>query len=245
MLVLAFDTATAAVTVALYEWVPGAGVRPRAAADAVDARRHAEVLTPAIAGVLAEAGVVPADLSAVAVGVGPGPYTGLRVGLMTARALGEALKIPVHGVCSLDAIAWASARDEPFVVATDARRKEVYWARYRVVAHEGSHGLPVVERLDGPGVDRAGFVAQAQLTGEPDEQPVVIGEGAMLYPEFLPVVDDAPAVPDATVLGRIALVRRDAGEDQPSEPLYLRRPDVHEPNRTAPALGGSVQGGAA
>jgi tRNA threonylcarbamoyladenosine biosynthesis protein TsaB len=221
VLVLAFDTATAAVTVALYEWVPGAGVRPRAAADAVDARRHAEVLTPAIAGVLAEAGVVPADLSAVAVGVGPGPYTGLRVGLMTARALGEALKIPVHGVCSLDAIAWASARDEPFVVATDARRKEVYWARY------DSARVRVTE----PAVSPPGEVF-AELGMRPGELPV-IGEGAALYPGELGAGDDpVPLLPSAAALAELAVTRL-AGADGlpllPPEPLYLRRPDARAP----------------
>lgn len=246
MAVLALDT-SAAVAVSL---VGEDGTR-LASRSSDERRRHAESLAPLITEVLDEAGVARTDLTAVVAGTGPAPYTGLRVGLVTARTLALSLGVPVLGVPSLDALAVQAVSDlglrpDTEILATsDARRKEVYWARYRVVAHEGSHGLPVVERLDGPGVDRAGFVAQAQLTGEPDEQPVVIGEGAMLYPEFLPVVDDAPAVPDATVLGRIALVRRDAGEDQPSEPLYLRRPDVHEPNRTAPALGGSVQGGAA
>jgi tRNA threonylcarbamoyl adenosine modification protein YeaZ len=129
VLVLAFDTATTAVTVALQEWAPGEGTRLRAAAHTID-RRHAELLAPSITAVLAQAGAARAELSAIAVGVGPGPYTGLRVGLATAHALGTALRIPVHGVCTLDAIAWASGRDTPFVVATDARRKEVYWARY-------------------------------------------------------------------------------------------------------------------
>ena len=145
MLVLAFDTATAAVTVALYEWIPGEGAVPRGTAEAVDRRRHTELLTPSIAQVMAEAGAVPEDLSAIAVGVGPGPYTGLRVGLVTARAMGEALSVPVHGVCTLDIIAWATGRDEPFVVATDARRKEVYWAQYdsaRARATEPAVGPP-------------------------------------------------------------------------------------------------------
>ncbi|SEG33733.1 tRNA threonylcarbamoyladenosine biosynthesis protein TsaB [Thermomonospora echinospora] len=221
MLVLAFDTATAAVTVALYEWIPGAGVRPRAAADAVDARRHAEVLTPAIAGVLAEAGAVPADLSAVAVGVGPGPYTGLRVGLMTARALGEALKIPVHGICSLDAIAWASARDEPFVVATDARRKEVYWARYESAR----------VRTTGPAVSPPAEVL-AELGVGPGELPV-IGEGAALYPAQLgAAADPLPLLPSAAALAELAVTRLSGADGLPllpPEPLYLRRPDARAP----------------
>ncbi|MCP2264824.1 tRNA threonylcarbamoyladenosine biosynthesis protein TsaB [Promicromonospora thailandica] len=215
-------------------------------------RRHAESLAPLITEVLAEAGTERTDLTAVVAGTGPAPYTGLRVGLVTARTLALSLGIPVLGVPSLDALAAQAVSDlglrpgTEVLATSDARRKEVYWARYRVVAHEGPHGVPVVERLAGPGVDRAGFVAQAQLSGagtETGEQPVVVGEGAMLYPEFLSAADDAPVVPDATVLARLALVRRAAGEDQPSEPLYLRRPDVHEPARATPvppAAGGAA-----
>ena len=86
-----------------------------------------------IAKVMADAGASRGDLTAVAVGVGPGPYTGLRVGVVTARVLGAVLGIPVHGMCSLDVIAAAAsptAAGREFLVATDARRKEVYWARY-------------------------------------------------------------------------------------------------------------------
>jgi tRNA threonylcarbamoyladenosine biosynthesis protein TsaB len=152
----------------------------------------------------------------------------------------------VLGVPSLDALAVQAVSDlglrpgTEILATSDARRKEVYWARYRVIAHEGPHGVPVVERLAGPDVDRAGFVAQAQLAApeaEDGQLPVVVGEGAMLYPEFLPVADDAPLVPDATVLARLALVRRAADEEQPSEPLYLRRPDVHEPARVSTVAG--------
>ena len=128
MLVLGFDTATPAVGVALQD-----GERVVAAACAVDARRHSELLAPMIAKVMADAGVARGDLSAVAVGVGPGPYTGLRVGVVTARVLGSVLGLPVHGVCSLDIIAASAASavsGREFLVATDARRKEVYWARY-------------------------------------------------------------------------------------------------------------------
>src|SRR3954471_2765897 len=149
VLVLAFDTATAAVTVALSEWSPGRSPRMRAESKVVDRRRHAEVLAPAIDTVLGEAQVDRSELSAIAVGVGPGPYTGLRVGLVTARSLGAVLKIPVHGVCTLDALAWESRRTEPFVVATDARRKEVYWARYD----------SATVRVDGPSVGPPGDAA--------------------------------------------------------------------------------------
>jgi tRNA threonylcarbamoyl adenosine modification protein YeaZ len=219
VLVLAFDTATAAVTVALYEWSPGEGVQRRGSAESVDRRRHTELLTPAIADVMAEAGAAPSDLSAIAVGVGPGPYTGLRVGLVTARAMGESLRVPVHGVCTLDIIAWASGRTAPFAVATDARRKEVYWARY------ASYG----ERLTEPAVGGPADV----LDGEPDGLPV-IGEGAAIYAEVLgvPGVEPEPLLPTAGALAELVVARLSGGpgpELLPPEPLYLRRPDAREP----------------
>ena len=98
MLLLAFDTATPAVTVALHD-----GEQMLAERTSVDGRRHGELLAPAIADVLADAGRSASDLTGIAVGVGPGPFTGLRVGLMTARALADALGVEISGVCTLDA----------------------------------------------------------------------------------------------------------------------------------------------
>ena len=146
MLVVGFDTATPVVSVALHD-----GARIVSEASAADGRRHGELLTPMIAKVLADAGVSRADLSAVAVGVGPGPYTGLRVGVVTARVLGAVLGIGVHGVCSLDVIAADVPRGREFLVATDARRKEVYWARYDAAG----------TRVEGPRVGRAGSIPGA------------------------------------------------------------------------------------
>ncbi|TDB91278.1 tRNA (adenosine(37)-N6)-threonylcarbamoyltransferase complex dimerization subunit type 1 TsaB [Actinomadura sp. KC216] len=217
MLVLAFDTATAAITVALYEWTPGEGAVRRGAAEAVDRRRHTELLTPSIASVMAEAGAAPEDLSAITVGVGPGPYTGLRVGLVTARSMGGALSIPVHGICTLDIIAWATGSEEPFAVATDARRKEVYWARYH------SFRARATEPAVGPPAD--------VLDGAPGGLKVV-GEGAALYPEILGDSDHQPLLPTAGALAELTVARL-AGLKGPAllppEPLYLRRPDAKEP----------------
>jgi tRNA threonylcarbamoyladenosine biosynthesis protein TsaB len=217
VLVLAFDTATAAITVALYEWTPGEGAVPRGMAEAVDRRRHTELLTPSIAAVMAEAGAAPEDLSAIAVGVGPGPYTGLRVGLVTARAMGGALGVPVHGFCTLDVIAWATKRDENFAVATDARRKEVYWAGYSSFRR----------RVFGPAVGPPSDV----LDGVPSDL-LVVGEGAALYPGVFGDSGHEPLLPTAGALAEMAVARL-AGlkgpELLPPEPLYLRRPDAKEP----------------
>ncbi len=129
-MLLALDTATPLVTVALHD---GADVVAELAGE--ERLRHGEQLAPLVDRVLREAGAERFDVTAVAVGVGPGPYTGLRVGLVTARTLGWVLEVPVYGVCTLDVVAVeaaASAGGVPggFVVATDARRKEVYLAAY-------------------------------------------------------------------------------------------------------------------
>ncbi len=212
MLVLALDTATAAVTVAVSE-----GERTLAVSTTVDARRHSELLAPAIAAVLAEAGVTPRDLAAVAVGVGPGPFTGLRVGLVTARTTAAALGVPVIGVCTLDVLALDAGLDAEFVVATDARRREVYWARY-----DGA-GSDAPRRVDGPHVNRPADVARPGP---------VVGEGAVLWPDAFPDAR-APRHPSAAVLGRWVAQGRPTLD---SQPLYLRRPDAVEPAaRRAPS----------
>ncbi|WP_166845722.1 tRNA (adenosine(37)-N6)-threonylcarbamoyltransferase complex dimerization subunit type 1 TsaB [Isoptericola sp. BMS4] len=240
MAVLALDT-SAAVSVALLDDDGG-----RLAARASDERRrHAESLAPLISQVLDDAGLDRTSLTAVAAGTGPAPFTGLRVGLVTARTLALSLGIDALGVPSVDALAAQAVADlglapgDEVLVATDARRKEVYWARYAVVAHEGPHGVPVVDTLDGPAVARATDVA-AGLAAPADGRLVIVGEGAAQYADVLPPDDDGPLVPAATVLARLALARRAAGADLPTEPLYLRRPDVQLPaaaQRVVPATG--------
>lgn len=233
MLVVGFDTATPAVSVAVHD-----GARVVGEAFAVDARRHGELLAPMIAKVMADAGAARADLTAVAVGVGPGPYTGLRVGVVTARVLGAVLGIPVYGVCTLDLIAAAipATPAGEFLVATDARRKEVYWARY------DGHG----RRLEGPLVGPA-----SSIPGAPEL--TVAGTGGQLYPEAFGAAT-GPAYPRAGTLCEIVAAQLDerSGPDPvrardgatpatragavrawtpllAAEPLYLRRPDAREP----------------
>ncbi|MCU7824335.1 tRNA (adenosine(37)-N6)-threonylcarbamoyltransferase complex dimerization subunit type 1 TsaB [Kitasatospora sp. DSM 101779] len=208
MLLLAFDTATPAVTAAVHD-----GTAVLAESYEVDARRHGELLLPTIGDVLRTAGVDKRELTAIAVGVGPGPYTGLRVGLVTAAALGHALGLPVHGVCTLDAIAHQARREGltgPFTAATDARRKEVYWAAYD---EDGT-------RTDGPAVDRPGDLTPPQRS---------VGAGALLYPDTFPGAT-GPEHVSAGALADFAARELTAGRDLlPNAPLYLRRPDAQVP----------------
>jgi tRNA threonylcarbamoyl adenosine modification protein YeaZ len=208
VLILAFDTATPHVTVALHD-----GTRVLSHYAGEGAMRHGELLSPGIAHVLAEAGADRRDLTDVAVGVGPGPYTGLRVGVVTARTLATVLPVRAVGVCTLDVLAAgavAAGVAGRFVAASDARRKEVYWARYDSGA-----------RVEGPYVMRPADLAGQLAPGE-----AVVGRGALMYADVLPVVD-GPADPDAGVLA--GLVAAGSCELFPLEPLYLRRPDAVEP----------------
>jgi len=160
--VLAIDTATRAVIAAVLRRGEDVGVEVLAQRVTVDAHAHAEQLTPNIVAAVADAGLTMAGIDAVVVGCGPGPFTGLRIGMATAAAFGHALGIPVHGVCSLDAIGGQTAGE--VLVVTDARRREVYWARYR-------DGV----RIDGPGV---GAMSALEVDGAEllsDAQPSPVG----------------------------------------------------------------------
>lgn len=238
-MLLAIDTSTSAVTAALHD---GRDVVART--STIDARRHTEILAPAIEAMFAETDVVPADLSRVAVGVGPGPFTGLRVGIMTAMTFAYALDLPIGGVCSLDALAHRAqtlGMRGPLLVATDARRKEIYWAHYDL------DGGPIVP--GDPAVDKAAAVAE-QLGDIP-----AVGRGARLYADVLHDATRAAAAGghgtagavgtsgdaaltgageaevlldvDAADLAIVAHERVMAGERLlDTEPLYLRRPDA-------------------
>jgi tRNA threonylcarbamoyl adenosine modification protein YeaZ len=203
VLVLVIDTSSAAVIAALCDI--GDGVDVLAQRQLVNPRGHGENLAPLIA----ECVPRPAALHAIVAGVGPGPYTGLRVGLVTAAVLGETLGIPTYGVCSLDGI---GAGQDGLLVAADARRREVYWATYAA----GSRAL-------GPDVSRAADVPLDGLVA-------MAGAGARLYAAELglPLLDRD--YPDPRLLAECARERILAGA--PSEiltPLYLRRPDAVVP----------------
>lgn len=202
-MLLTFDTAAPSVSVALHD-----GESVVAEVTSEREMRHGEQLAPLIEQVLQRAGLVRQDLTAIGVGVGPGPFTGLRVGLVTARTLAHVLDIPVYGVCSLDALAVEAVGTATvtgdFLVATDARRKEVYLASY------DADGV----RVEGPVVDRPAVLAT--------DLPVV-GEGAVLYAEQFPG-HRPPLRPNAGWLARTIVEER--AELRDPDPLYLRRPDI-------------------
>jgi tRNA threonylcarbamoyl adenosine modification protein YeaZ len=243
VLVLAFDTSTSAVTVAVLDFEaptippglkPGetfsgsvAGPKTLAERTEVAANRHGELLAPLINEVLVAAGTAAHELTAIGVGLGPGPFTGLRVGIVTAKAMGDALGIPTYGECSLDVIAnrlGLAAYDHDndvehgYVVMSDARRKQVYWAEYdsigqRVGELDIAHPIDVADAIRG----RISHVA---------------GAGALLYRDVFAdfTVIERDPYPSASNLAELVMGRLLARK--PSEaltPLYLRRPDAQPP----------------
>ncbi|HEY1531637.1 MAG TPA: tRNA (adenosine(37)-N6)-threonylcarbamoyltransferase complex dimerization subunit type 1 TsaB [Galbitalea sp.] len=166
-----------------------------------DTRRHAEVIGTMITAALDESGIAVTDLSGVAVGMGPGPFTGLRVGIAAARAFALGIGRPVVPVVSHDAVAFGLT--VPTLVVTDARRREVYWSTY---TGTDADGLPI--RTDGPGLSAPDHLA-AEVPGFASFDRLDAG------------------VVSAASLGLIAELlylhgRAFAG----SEALYLRSPDV-------------------
>lgn len=209
MFVLAIDTSSPAVTAGVVTVGPDVALAAVRAPSA--ARGHGELLAPSIAACLADAGVRPDQVGAVVAGTGPGPYTGLRVGLVTAGAFADAIGIPTYGVCSLDAIGAAAADEPALLVATDARRREVYFARY-------ANG----RRAGEVGVDHPGEVALDGLTA-------VAGAGAELY-DWPGLRRRPEQYPGPLNLVRLALDRVEAGApSEPLTPMYLRRPDAVVP----------------
>ena len=205
--VLALDTSTV-VNVGLAR-----GDQVLATATVADQMAHVEQLMPLVSECVDAAGVRIADLDQLIVGMGPGPFTGLRVGVVTARVLSYALGLELRGVCSLDVLAAQFVEDGrgEFVVATDARRREVYWARYS----------PLGVRLGKPRVSRPSDVPRVP----------VIGPAADLYPDQLQTVP-GPRSMDPGVLATSGAALPDAGH----EPLYLRHPDATELTRPKSVL---------
>jgi tRNA threonylcarbamoyl adenosine modification protein YeaZ len=216
MLVLVVDTSTPAVTASVVDVGANAQVETFAQRVTIDARAHGELLAPAIEAVLATARARPGEITAIVAGLGPGPFTGLRVGLVTAAVMGQALGIPTYGVCSLDGI--GAQGNGTVLVATDARRKEIYWAAYR-------DGVRVL----GPAVNRPADVPGV-LAAEGFIPAVAMGAGAPLLSNSL-LVRPGHDYPQATLLAAAAAARVHSGApSEPLTPIYLRRPDAVEPS---------------
>lgn len=215
-MLLAWDTSSDRVTVALHD-----GHRVVAHRTGLGARRHAEVLTPLVGQVLADAGVDGRDLRAIAVGVGPGAYTGLRVGLVTAQALAASWSVPLRGGCSLDMLAVQAVHEherwcaDGLLVVTEGGRRQVFWARYS----------PQGARVSGPVVSAP---ADVEHRGLP-----CFGSGARAHREIFPLALE-PSHPDAGWLARGLLDGRIV--EQPVAPLYLRQPDVTVTTAVKPVL---------
>jgi tRNA threonylcarbamoyl adenosine modification protein YeaZ len=211
VLALVIDTSSAAVTAGIVE--VGDVMRVLAQRVTIDARAHGELLAPSIRDSLAEAGARMSDLAAVVAGVGPGPFTGLRVGLVTAAAIADARGLPSYPVCSLDALAAAHPGQPRLLAAGDARRKEIYWALY-------DQGV----RLAGPAVGRAADLPE-------DLAPTAaVGAGAELYSDVLDLVPLPGGYPTVAGLAAVAAARlRDRAPGEALTPLYLRRPDAQVP----------------
>jgi len=217
-MIVAIDTSSSVTVVGT-----GSAEKPGQHGQVEGGRRHAEAIDGLFADVV---GTNRADIEAVAVGIGPGPYSGLRVGIAFGVGLGRALDVPVVGVCSLDMRAWqvaggsSGARESDFSIASDARRGEVYWADYR---HDG-RSLP--HRLSGPRVIASediesaktvyrDVVIDAALMAHHVGREISLGVIAVeAHPVLVPHGDDA------------SLHELGAGPLFTPTPLYLRQPDV-------------------
>ncbi|MDP9023282.1 MAG: tRNA (adenosine(37)-N6)-threonylcarbamoyltransferase complex dimerization subunit type 1 TsaB [Actinomycetota bacterium] len=221
MIVLAIETSTARSSVCLAQQ----GRVLASAALGVE-QRHGEFVAPAIDFCLRQSGHTTDDITGVAVGVGPGLYTGLRVGIATARTFAATLQLPVVGLCGLDVLAFQVRHVRRLICAAlDARRGEVFWAFYRF-APGG------VQRATELGVGTPATLA-AEIEGA-GEECLVVGDGGLRYADVLHGVDAdvaglENAHPDAADLAVLALprfVREDTQRPDQLQPLYLRKADA-------------------
>lgn len=222
MHLLAIDTSTAQVAVAI-----GEGHSVKGEIRLVGGRRHAEQLAPAIASLVESTGIGLDHLAAIAVGIGPGMFTGLRVGVTTAKTLAQALRIPVVPVASLDLVAYPVRHTSRVVVATiDARRREVFHASYRSVPGG-------IQRITEYAVAApAELVADLEAHGQ---EVLLVGDGIATAPELFASLEHAELAgpefqsPSVAALVALAAARVEREEFSPPwdvVPLYLRESDA-------------------
>jgi tRNA threonylcarbamoyladenosine biosynthesis protein TsaB len=217
MKVLAFDCSGASCSAAVL-----VDDRPAAQRFAPMERGHAEALLPMIETVLREAALPPAGLDLLAVTIGPGSFTGLRIGLAAARGLALARKLPAIGVPSFDAVVTEGAGARPLFIALESKRAELFLQRRDrsdprlpalVPSEEWAAILP-------PGPCCLAGDGAARLAAAVGRDDVVLLPG--------------PGLPDPVALARLGAARWLAGDRTPLTPLYLRAPDTTTPRQTAP-----------
>ncbi|MCP5029327.1 MAG: tRNA (adenosine(37)-N6)-threonylcarbamoyltransferase complex dimerization subunit type 1 TsaB [Actinomycetia bacterium] len=222
MLILAIESSTAQVGCAI-----GGHEGVLASAHSARGRQHAESLAPMIEFVCGQARVELSDLSCIAVDLGPGLFTGLRVGIATATAMASALRVPMIGISSLDLLAFpVRFTDRLIVVAIDARRGELFHASYRQVPGG-------VQRLTEARVCTPEDLASELMAT--NGEVLLVGDGARRYEEIfagvqkVELVEQGASHPMATALAQLAHARALREEFVPPadiQPIYLRRPDA-------------------
>lgn len=227
MIILGIDTATDSVSVAL-----GEGTRVLAHSEVVSDRQHAEALTPMIDFVCKQADVSFRELGAIAVDIGPGLFTGMRVGIAAAKAIAFSLDLPIIGICALDVLAAAAPCTDSVVVSViDARRREIYWAMYRTIEDE-------LMQVNAP---RVGSVAKLVTDVlERFQSAQFVGNGALRYRndivealgtslqgcEFADQRFSRPSAATVVALAHGRVMEERWQSAQEVSPLYLRLPDA-------------------
>ena len=222
MIILGIDTATPQVGCAI-----GGHEGVLASFQAAKGMRHAETLAPAIKFLTERTGIELSEIGAVAVDVGPGLFTGMRVGLSTAKALAQALRVPMIGISSLDLLAFPHRRSDRVVVpVVDARKGEVFYAMYRQVPGG-------VQRVSDHQIGSPDDLASELLMAR--DEVLLVGDGALRYHEAfdglkrVELADGGFAHPSASSLVQLAhaqALREQFVAPWELEPLYLRKPDA-------------------
>lgn len=223
MLILGIESATDRVGCAI-----GGHEGVRALHEVTGGRKHAETLTPAIEFVCKQADVALSELGCIAVDIGPGLFTGMRVGIATAKAIAHALRVPMVGISSLDLLAFPLRHTPRTIVAVvDAKRGEVYYALYR-------HAPGGIQRLSEPAVGSAQDLIGELLLSRDDL--LLVGDGALRYRDALAAdlpkaafADAWLAHPSAAPLVQLAhaqALREQFVNPWELEPMYLRVPDA-------------------